>query len=48
MPVTSARMLLRSIAAARPGMTLTFRIQRGKKTLMLPIHIGPRPQDADD
>lgn len=47
-PVTSARMLLRSIAAARPGMTLTFRIQRGKKTLMLPIHIGPRPQDADD
>ncbi|MBS1102412.1 trypsin-like peptidase domain-containing protein [Gluconobacter sp. Dm-62] len=47
-PVTSARMLLRSIAAARPGMTLSFRIQRGKQSLTLPIHIGPRPQDADD
>ncbi|MEJ5141777.1 S1C family serine protease [Gluconobacter albidus] len=47
-PVTSARMLLRSIAAARPGVVLSFRIQRGKQSLTLPIHIGPRPQDADD
>ena len=47
-PVTSARMLLRSIAAARPGVVLSFRIRRGKQSLTLPIHIGPRPQDADD
>ncbi|EHH67936.1 S1C family serine protease [Gluconobacter morbifer] len=45
-PVTSGRMLLRSIAAARPDTILTFTIQRGKNTLTLPVHIGRRPKDA--
>lgn len=47
-PVTSARMLLRSIAAARPGTVLTFQIKRRATALTLPIHIGPRPAEADN
>ncbi|WP_456316390.1 S1C family serine protease [Swingsia samuiensis] len=46
--VTSARMLLRCIAAAKPGMTLNFVVQRSGKNLTLPVHIGPRPMDADN
>uniref|UniRef100_UPI000B1EA675 S1C family serine protease n=1 Tax=Neokomagataea tanensis TaxID=661191 RepID=UPI000B1EA675 len=46
--VTSARMLLRSIAAARPGTDLTFVVRRGHGDLNLVVHIGARPTEADD
>ncbi|KXV33016.1 endopeptidase [Gluconobacter thailandicus] len=47
-PVISARMLLRSIAAAKPGMVLNFGVRRGDQDVTLPVHIGPRPKNADN
>ena len=47
-PVGSARMLLRSIAAARPDTILTFTVLRNKLIQTLPVHVGHRPPESDD
>lgn len=46
--VTNARMLLRSIAAAKPGTDVSFLVHRGHKNLSLLVHIGARPAEVDD
>lgn len=46
--VDSARALLRTIAAAKPDIILSFTVLRKGKTLLIPVKVGKRPPDADD
>lgn len=46
-PVDTARALLRSVAAAKPGDTLAFSITRKGQPLSLAVKVGKRPANVD-
>lgn len=46
--VDSARALLRDVAAARPGATLTLNISRHGQKRDVPVKVGSRPADANE
>lgn len=44
----NARIVLRTVAAAKPGDILTFTVRRHTKTFPVPVHVGKRPANATD